>query len=75
MIKQLEIPVAIERHDGDRYAEKKAEYLRNKDNKLYHPVFFCYCGQPASKKFFVSYFFKREIVEAFNFIKIIEDEQ
>lgn len=57
---QLEIELPIDRHEGDRYAEALAQYLKMSKPKG-HKIFLCY--NKTKKQFFVNWLFTREFLE------------
>ena len=68
MAEQLEIPIPIERHNGDRYSEELTIFELTKGIKDLQPVFFCYL--PSTKRYSATRLTSRSLLESFNF-KII----
>lgn len=73
---QLEIPVPIERHDGDRYAEKLIEFKQHTlEHREKNNIFFCFCGHPLSRRYFVSYYTPKWSLEKnYKTVKILDYE-
>lgn len=67
---QLEIEVPVERSAGDNYKEAMAEYEKQKEYKEKNHVYLCYLA--TQKRYFVSKWFKRQTIESYKTIRIIE---